>query len=609
MNPARFPKRIENWHITAIIALVVTVCFMPTLNNGFVNWDDEVNYTENLHYRGLSLRHLSWMFAGSFDSGLYMPLTWLTLGLDYILWEMNPAGYHLTNLLLHVLNSLLFFYLILIFLKRFSGTPLMNDAFGIQVCAAVGALFFAIHPLRVESVAWLTERRDVLSGFFYLLTVLAYLRMKDREIKRTIRRRWFFLSLFFFICSLLSKPWGITLPVVFLILDIYPLGLVSGNRERFTKLRKLSIEKIPYLLLSFISMGLTVIAEKQIVTVQSVTFHEIVARCMQAAYGLCFYLWKTLIPVRLSPIYLIDNPLNPYDFPYLFCALAVLVITVSLILLRHRWPWALTAWICYAVIVSPFLGLFHRGHHIAADRYTYISCLPFGVLVAAGMAMLRRSWQNQRIPSAIKLWAVWGWVICFITYSMLTVYQIHVWRDSRSLWRHMLKLDPEHYIAHNNMGDILMNDGRLNDAVTHFAEALRFNPDLWPAHINMGTAYAQQGKVEKAVFHYTESIRINPNADEAYFNLGNIFASRDRLELSITYYSMALEIDPGNASVHNNLGIARMRQGQIKKAFEHFYQALQIRPDFEDAHSNMNRILEIIGIPENSSKILSGGHG
>jgi len=598
MNPARFPKKIENWHVTAIIALVVTVCFMPTLNNGFVNWDDEVNYTENLHYRGLSLRHLFWMLAGSFDSGLYMPMTWLTLGFDYILWEMNPAGYHLTNLLLHVLNSLLFYYLILIFLKRFSGTPLLNNDFGIQVCAAVGALFFAIHPLRVESVAWLTERRDVLSGFFYLLTVIAYLRMKDREIKRTIRRRWFFLSLFFFICSLLSKPWGITLPVVFLILDIYPLGLVSGNRERFTKLRKLIIEKIPYLLLSFISIGLTVIAEKQIVTVQSITFHEIVARGMQAAFGLCFYLWKTLIPVRLSPIYLIDKTFNPYELRYVFCAFVVLFITSSLILLRRRWPWALTTWICYVVIISPFLGLFHRGHHIAADRYTYISCLPFGVLVGASVAGLRTAWQKQHIPSAIKLWTVWGWIICFITYSMLTIHQIEVWRDSRSLWHHVLKLDPEHYIAHNNMGNILINDKHFIAAIRHFNEALRLNPDLWIAHINMGTAYSQQGEVDKAVFHYTEGIRINPNAAEAYFNLGNIFARQNRLELSVTYYTSALQIDPKNASIHNNLGIARIRQGEIRKAFDHFHQALQIRPDFEDAHNNMKRVLEIIGVPK-----------
>ena len=595
-------QNVKTWHIAAIIALVVTVCFLPTLNCDFVNWDDAVNYTDNPNYRGLSLRHLSWMFAGSFDSGLYMPLTWLTLGLDYVFWGMNPTGYHLTNLLLHVLNSLALYCLILIFLKRFSGHEPSNQPVPLKVCAAVGVLFFAIHPLRVESVAWLTERRDVLSGFFYLLTVVAYLKMKNREIIPSIRRRWFLLSLFFFICSIFSKPWGITLPLVFLILDIYPLRLLSGAKSRMEILRKLVIEKIPYGLITLLSMGLTAVAQGQARGMHSVEFHEMVSRSMQAAYALCFYLWKTLIPIRLSPLYLIDNPFNPYDWQYVFCALIVLSITLALILLRRRWPWMLTAWLCYVVSVSPFLGFFHRGHHIAADRYTYIPCLPFAVLVAAGLFRLQREWPNRSMPSTVKQWVTSGFGVCFITYAILTVFQIQVWRDSRSLWQYTLTVDPDHYVARNNMGNILMNDGRTDDAMAYFKKALQLNPDLWLAHINLGTAYTRLGQVEKAIFHYTESIRIHPHADEAYFNLGNIFADRNRLDQSIAYYSMALDIDPKNASIHNNLGIACMRKGQIQKAFAHFKQALLIRPDFKDARTNMNHLLDIIGLSENTSK-------
>ena len=595
-------RHTKNWHFAAVIALTVTVCFLPTLNCDFVNWDDEVNYTDNPNYRGLSLRHLSWMFTGSFDSGLYMPLTWLTLGLDYVVWGMNPLGYHLTNLLLHVLNGLALYYLILIFLKRFSNLRPTDLAIEIQVCAAVGVLFFAIHPLRVESVAWLTERRDVLSGFFYLLTVTAYLKMKDSAVEPSKRLRWFLISLFFFICSLFSKPWGITLPVVFLILDIYPLRLLSDTRTRAAIFKKLVIEKIPYGLLTLFSLGLTAVAQGKTHGMHSIDFHEIVSRSMQAAYALCFYLWKTLIPIRLSPIYLVDNPFNPYEWKYVFCALVVLSITLVLTLLRRRWPWALTAWLCYVVSVSPFLGFLHRGHHIAADRYTYIPCLPFAVLVAAGLLTLPNAWRNRVVPTGVKRWAAWGWGACFITYAILTVIQIQVWRDSRSLWQHMLSVDPDHYLANNNMGTILLNDGQIDSAMAYFNKALQSNPDLWLAHINLGTAYARLGQVEKAIFHYTESIRIHPNTDEAYFNLGNIFADQNRLDQSVAYYTLALDINPKNASAHNNLGIAWMKKGQIEKAFEHFKQALLIRPDFKDALTNMNHISDIIGLPRNPPK-------
>ena len=233
---------------------------------------------------------------------------------------------------------------------------------------------------------------------------------------------------------------------------------------------------------------------------------------------------------------------------------------------------------------------------MVADRFSYISCLPFGILVGAGIA---RMWLvRQKWSVFLRRFVISAVAGCLSVFSILTVHQIHIWQDNHALWNHVLKLDPRNYIAHNNFGNILKDENRVKEAVTHYEKALRVHPDLWLAHNNVGTAFAQQGEVEKAIFHYTESIRINPRASETYFNLGNIFADQGRLEQSVAYYSIALQIEPDNAAIHNNLGIARMRQGQIRKAYDHFYRALQIRPNFEDALNNMDRILEIIGVPK-----------
>ena len=595
MNASPFTSKLNHSRLIVIIVLAVLACFLPTLNNGFVNWDDEITDIDNYDYRGLSFHHLSWMFTSSINNGLYIPLTYLTLCFDYILWEMNPAGYHLTNLLIHCSNSILFYFLILIFLKR-SHTDSSDDSPEIRIGAFIGALFFAVHPLRVESVAWLTQRRDVLSAFFYLLTVISYLQLHGSKNGTILKNKWFYISLFCFTCSLLSKPWAITLPVIFIVLDIYSARSSDLNIKLSRLLKLLLIQKIPYFLLSFSFVALTALAQSKTGAVESVAQHGIIARCMQAVYGLSFYLWKTIIPRNLSPLYLMEHPFNPFELKYIFCAFFVLSITLALIGMRHRWPWALTAWVCYAVILSPVLGFFQSGPEMVADRFSYISCLPFGILVGAGIA---RMWLvRQKWSVFLRRFVISAVAGCLSVFSILTVHQIHIWQDNHALWNHVLKLDPRNYIAHNNFGNILKDENRVKEAVTHYEKALRVHPDLWLAHNNVGTAFAQQGEVEKAIFHYTESIRINPRASETYFNLGNIFADQGRLEQSVAYYSIALQIEPDNAAIHNNLGIARMRQGQIRKAYDHFYRALQIRPNFEDALNNMDRILEIIGVPK-----------
>src|SRR6266566_1563356 len=347
------------WMVPAGIALVVIACFLPTLRNDFVLWDDDLNFTDNPSYRGLSWRQLRWMFT-TVHGGHYQPLSWVTLGLDYTLWGMNPAGYHLTSVLLHAANAVLFYHVVLALLRR---AAVSGPALVLEGAAAVGALFFAIHPLRVESVAWASERRDV----------LAYLRMAEEEGSGRARR-WYLVSLACFVLSLLSQAWGITLPVVLLALDVFPL-------RRAPRL----LEKAPYAALALGAAALAFVAQQHQPAMRTLAQHGALQRTAQAAYGLSFYLWKTVAPWRLSPAYLLEGRLDPAAPRYLLSFVAVAGITALLVFARRRWPSGLVAWACYAAIVSPVLGFVQTGPQIAADRYTYLACLPWAVLVAAAV--------------------------------------------------------------------------------------------------------------------------------------------------------------------------------------------------------------------------------
>jgi hypothetical protein len=366
--------RWTEWTWPVAVALVVIGCFLPAVRADFVNWDDDLNFTDNPAYRGLSPSHLRWMFT-TVQGGNYQPLSWLTLGLDYTLWGMNPAGYHLTSVLLHAANAVLVYLLVRTLLRRAGADPA-----GLGQAAVVGALVFAIHPLRVESVAWVTERRDVLCGVFYLLTVLGYLWMAEAKREGRPWRGCLFFSLGCFVLSLLAKAWGMTLLAVLLLLDVYPLRrFAPDGRGRMALL----LEKVPYALLAFAAFLLTVRAFVPFQATRTLAEHGVLARTAQAAYGLVFYVWKTGVPLRLSPLYVLEERLDPAAPRYLFAFALVAAITLGLVLLRRRWPWALAAWACYTLIVFPALGFAGAGPQIAADRFTYLACLPWAVLAAA----------------------------------------------------------------------------------------------------------------------------------------------------------------------------------------------------------------------------------
>src|SRR5437870_9543454 len=441
--PQRWVPRL----IPVLIALVTVAAFLPTLHNQFVNWDDEENFLDNPDYRGLAWTQLRWMWTTHL--GHYIPLTWMTLGLDYLLWGMNPFGYHLTSLLLHAANAGVFFFVV----RRILTLALPSRSergHALAVSAGFAALVFAIHPLRAESVAWVTERRDVLSGLFYLSAILVYLRACERGARG---RGWYWLSVAVFGCALLSKSMVVNLPVVLLILDVYPLRRLGGFVGWWSEpARRIYVEKIPFVLLAAAASAVAVMAQLSHNTMVSVVQLSGLGRLAVSMYGLSFYLWKTVAPVNLSPLYELPPTGNPWPPPFLLSYGLVLAITAIVLAFRRRVPGLLAAWVAYIVVLLPVLGIFQSGPQIAADRYTYLAGLGWAILAGAGLLSCWRSSRRSKTGTPAT-WLLTGIALCVVVgLGVLTWSQAKVWRDSERLWAHTLAIDPDSPLAQNNFG-------------------------------------------------------------------------------------------------------------------------------------------------------------
>src|SRR5882724_3921290 len=369
-------SRTAAWAVPVGIALATAVVFLPVLRAGFVDWDDPINFLENPYYRGLGWRQFRWMLTATV-MGHWIPVTWLTLGTDFVIWGMNPFGYHLTNLLLHTASAVLFYFVS----RRLLGLAMPAASPGILgLGATAAALYFALHPLRVESVAWITERRDLTSGLFFLLTILAYLKTHERAAE--VRTGWRWVSLGAAALALASKSIVMGLPLALLILDIYPLKRLGPHLHDWWSARAWPVwrEKIPFALLAVATAATAYLVQR---STGYLTPADPAGRIGMVAYNVWFHVWKTVVPLNLGPIYELPPRVNPLDLPYLLSAGAGLAITVALWLLRRRRPAGLAIWAFYLVMLAPVAGLVHTGNHLGADRNTYIPCLGFALLVGA----------------------------------------------------------------------------------------------------------------------------------------------------------------------------------------------------------------------------------
>jgi len=566
-------RAVRDWIAPLIVAAVTFVAFLPVLRAEFVAWDDPANFLQNTHYRGLGWTELRWMWTTTL-LGHYVPLSWMTLGLDYVLWGMNPAGYHATNLVLHCVNAVLLYH-VARRLLHVADPARVGGPRAATVAAAIAALLFAVHPLRVESVAWITERRDMVSLAFSLTSVLFFLRANS---DRPRFARWYGLSLVAFACALLSKATAVTLPAALVVLTVYPLRRLGGAQGwRGESARRAYRELAPFFALAVVVGLLSVRA------LNPGQQFALSGKLAVSAYSLAFYLWKTVAPVRLAPLYERPLAIDPTAPIFLASAAAALAALGGAWMLRRRWPAVAAALAAFTLLVFPLLGLVQNGPQIAADRYTYHAGPALALLAAAAVALpVRRAWLAGAGVAAV------------VALSVLTWRQTAVWRTSETVWRRVLELDSASYLANNNLGVVMAEQGRSADATELYERSLRTRPAYADAHNNLGYELAQQGKIDAAIEHYARALAINPGYADAEVNWGNALFGRGQFDDAIRHYAAAAKLDPERAGTHFNWALALREKGDLAAAIAQFEAALAIDPEMSEAAQARSESVEAL---------------
>ena len=494
------------WALLALVFLLSVVCFWPAAGQGFVDWDDDRLFKGNPYWRGLSAENLRWMFAtwtayGSYYMGHYQPLTWLSHAVEFELWGESAERMHLVNMVLHGLNAVLF---CLVSVRLLSWHREGRAGAGPWIGSALAALLFSMHPLRVESVAWATERRDLLSSFFLFLCVLAWLGLLRREGPRF--GLWG-LVLVLYVLSLASKAWGMTLPVLLLLIDVWPLRRLESGAGGLRALGRLALEKLPFVPFAAVTALLAAQAQGSFGATVGFGEHGILARAAQAAYGLVFYLVKTFWPVGLSPLYELEIDLDPTRAVYVGAMVAVAVLTIALVLLRKKLPGWLAAWVIYGVTVAPVLGVLQSGAQRVADRYSYLACLPFVLLLGAGAQRVLEGGSRARRNVLALVSAVVLLVLGALTWKQTTV-----WRDNETLWSHVIRLQPSSYIAHHNLAAAHQGAGRIAEAIESEKRSIEAHPGKGNEQTrhNLGLLYQRTGQPDLALEAWRGAVRVAP---------------------------------------------------------------------------------------------------
>ena len=547
----------RDWLFAAALVIAVFLAYHPVWEGGFI-WDDDGHVTPP------GLRSWYGLYRIWFDLGAtqqYYPLLHSAFWVQHKLWGDATLGYHLVNILLHAVAALMV-ALILRWLK----VP------GAYLAAAI----FALHPVHVESVAWITELKNTLSAVFYLGAAMVYL-----HFDQTRRPSLYLTALGLFVLGLLSKTVTATLPAALLVVFWWQRGRLSWKQD--------VLPLIPFFVLGAIAGLSTAWVERILIGAEGAAFElGAVERFLLAGRAIWFYLGKLVWPRELIFIYprwRLD-PAEWWQYGYLVAALLVLGVFWRL---RRRWRGPLAALLYFVGTLFPVLGFFNVYPFLfsyVADHFQYLASLGVIVLVSAGMALLLARW---------PLWGrVVGYGLCvalLATLGTLTWWQSRMYADVEALYRTTIDRNPDCWMAHNNLGLALAERGQVEQAVVHFKRALEIERDYPDAHNNLGLALADRGQLDEAIYHFREALKADPNYFSAHNNLGNALVDRGQLREAITHYQRALEIRPDYAQAHNNLGLALADSGQVEEAMAHFRKAVELQPNYIKAHSNLGRIL------------------
>ena len=555
--------------VVCLVLIAITwMVYGQTLRYGFVNYDDPAYVSENRQIQaGLSWQNVVWAFT-HVHSHNWHPFTTISHMLDCQLFGLRPGAHHFVNILLHSASVILLF----LFLEQITAATIWRSA--------VVAAIFAVHPLHVESVAWISERKDVLSGFFFILTLLAYLRYTRLP---TVARYGTVIVLF--ACGLLSKPMIVTLPAILLLLDYWPLRRGQRTEDRdhknYTVWKTLVIEKIPLVILSIGSAIATLIAQRGgIMEMAHLPFSW---RIANAATVYLIYIWQMFWPMNLAAIY----P-HPGQLPFWETAVAgvlVILLTVLFFLKRKRAPYLLTGWLWYVIMLLPVIGLIQVGSQAHADRYTYLSQIGLYVAIVWGVADPLQSFRYRReifATAAPVLIAALGWRAWV---------QTGYWRDTERLWNRTIAVTGRNDFAHFALGEFLLKVHRLDDAIAEFEIVLAGHPNDPDANFQMGYAFMEKGESTRAINHFQTALKFRPQNSDAETNIGNVLLKADRVDEAVEHYRNVVSREPSSPLAHYNLAVGLHRLGRLPEAIAQYKEALALDPNYPDAKEFLQQAL------------------
>ncbi len=571
--------------IWLILITAVLLVYWQVGDHEFINYDDNAYITDNAQVqKGLTSKGIIWAFTTS-HTGNWHPLTWISHMLDCELYGLNPEGHHLTNVLFHMANAILLF----VVLRWMTGA--------IWRSGLVAALF-ALHPLHVESVAWAAERKDVLSTFFWMLTMVAYVHYVNRPGGKR-----YLLVLITFSLGLMAKPMLVTLPFVLLLLDYWPLnrfnpravpgsvedqplGFRSSGDDK-SPILKAVMEKTPLFLMSLFSCVVTVMAQQEAGAISTLEIVPFKLRIANGLVSVVAYMGKMIWPQDLAVFY--PHPVSDLQiWKPVVAGLFLLILSTVALWVAQRCRYVLVGWLWYLGTLVPVIGLVQVGEQAMADRYTYVPLIGLFIVVVWGFADLVKGWRSRRWVVSVSAAVM---VLALMAGSWL---QVTHWKNSVRLFKHALDATSNNYVAHYTLGNALALQGNLTGSVSHYNKALQIHPNFAEAHNNLGNALALQGNLTGAISHYNKALQINPDHAEAHRNLAVGLDRQGRHQEAIQHYAEVLRISPHDAQSHNNLGVALAEQGRLKEAVAHFTEALRIDPNFKEAQRNLDLSLGLM---------------
>lgn len=532
-------------------AVVTCIVYLPALNNDFVTWDDNIYVYNNEMIRNMNLRLIQWAFS-SFDASNWHPLTWLSHAFDYAIWKLNPVGHHLTSILLHSINALLVTLLTFRLVETLHREEKRSFSLTSEQKVIVGVtagVLFGIHPLHVESVAWVSERKDVLSTFFLLLSILFYLRYSSQTTGKgffLFFNKHYLSSFVLFVLGLLSKPMIVTLPLILLVLDWYPLKRFN----RMVSTTKPLVEKIPFFLCSFASIIVTVIAQRQ--AISDFEVHPLSSRIANSFKSFSVYLQKIVWPADFMPFYPYQTRVHLFSFEHILSLLVFLGITICCIILwkKKNQNFWLASWIYYVIALLPVIGIVQIGRQEMADRYMYLPSIGPFILLGIFASMLYAILIKKNI--IVKLLTGFMVVVVIALLSSKTVAYIGVWKNGIRLWNHEISL------------------------LQHKADRFFYRESLEVPFFNRGVAYEEKGAFEKAIQDYTTVLSMNAKSKKSLHRRGLTYSKMNMNEEAIQDYNTALQLAPDDAELYHLRGNSYTKLGHYQKALDDYSTAIHL---------------------------------